>query len=86
MYPSFVHRRFDARCIFTLQHEAMNQFSSLLRRLENVIRPGTVAEFDPATARCRVQTGNLLTTWLPSSPSTPMRIPLGTRSAPTSNA
>lgn len=65
MYPSFVHRRFDARCIFTLQHEAMNQFSSLLRRLENVIRPGTVAEFDPATARCRVQTGNLLTTWLP---------------------
>jgi phage baseplate assembly protein V len=38
---------------------------TLLRRLENLIRPGTVAELDPATARCRVQTGNLLTTWLP---------------------
>jgi phage baseplate assembly protein V len=43
----------------------MSSLTVLLRRLENLIRPGTVAEFDPVTARCRVQTGNLLTTWLP---------------------
>ena len=38
---------------------------SPLTHFENLIRPGTVAEFDPATARCRVHTGNLLTTRLP---------------------
>lgn len=43
----------------------MSSLTVLLRRLENLIRPVTVAEFDPVTARCRVQTGNLLTTWLP---------------------
>jgi phage baseplate assembly protein V len=48
-----------------LHHPPMPTLPTLLRRLENLIRPGTVAEFDPATARCRVQTGNLLTTWLP---------------------
>jgi len=39
--------------------------ADLIRRLENLIRLGTVAEVDPATARCRVQTGGLLTGWLP---------------------
>ncbi|WNC11644.1 phage baseplate assembly protein V [Pseudomonas coleopterorum] len=43
----------------------MNAITSLSRRIENLIRPGTVAELDLATARCRVRTGNLLTTWLP---------------------
>lgn len=43
---------------------AMNT-ADLTRRLENLIRFGTIAEVDPATARCRVQTGGLLTGWLP---------------------
>ncbi|ACO79893.1 Phage P2 baseplate assembly gpV-like protein [Azotobacter vinelandii CA] len=43
---------------------AMNT-ADLTRRLENLIRLGTVAEVDPDVARCRVQTGGLLTGWLP---------------------
>lgn len=39
--------------------------ADLTRRLENLIRLGTIAEVDPAAARCRVQTGGLLTGWLP---------------------
>lgn len=38
----------------------------IVRRLENLVRLGTVAEVRHATpARCRVQTGALLTDWLP---------------------
>lgn len=43
---------------------AMNT-ADLTRRLENLIRLGTVAEVDPATARCRVKTGGIVTAWLP---------------------
>lgn len=37
----------------------------LSRRLENLLRIGTVAEVDHAAALCRVATGDLLTDWLP---------------------
>ncbi|TBU71011.1 phage baseplate assembly protein V [Pseudomonas daroniae] len=39
--------------------------ADLTRRLENLIRLGTIAEVDHAAARCRVKTGGLLTAWLP---------------------
>lgn len=37
----------------------------ILRRLENLLRLGTVAEVDHDAARCRVRTGNLTTNWGP---------------------
>lgn len=37
----------------------------LARRLANIVRLGTVAHIDPAQARIRVQSGALLTDWLP---------------------
>ncbi|MFC0669465.1 phage baseplate assembly protein V [Azotobacter chroococcum] len=43
---------------------AMNT-ADLTRRLENLIRFGTVAEVDPAKPRCRMKTGGLVTAWLP---------------------
>ncbi len=43
----------------------MNDTADILRRLENLIRPGTIAELDPAAARVRVSAGGLLTDWLP---------------------
>lgn len=43
---------------------AMNT-ADLIRRLENLIRFGTVAEVDPETPRCRVKTGGITTAWLP---------------------
>lgn len=39
--------------------------ADIIRRLENLVRPGTVAEVDLAAARCRVKTGGLTTGWLP---------------------
>ena len=39
--------------------------TELLRRLENTVRPGTVAAVDHAAARVRVASGALLTGWLP---------------------
>ncbi|MDO9571176.1 MAG: phage baseplate assembly protein V [Hydrogenophaga sp.] len=39
--------------------------NELLRRLENAIRPGTIAEVDHTAARVRVQSGELLTDWRP---------------------
>lgn len=39
--------------------------ADLARRLDNLIRLGTIAAVDHAQALCRVQTGGLLTTWLP---------------------
>ena len=38
----------------------------IVRRLENVVRLGTVAEVRYETpARCRIKTGDLVTDWLP---------------------
>lgn len=37
----------------------------LLRRLENLLRPGTISAVDHDGARVRVQSGALLTRWLP---------------------
>lgn len=39
--------------------------TDLTRRLENLIRLGTIAAVDHATARCRVTTGGITTGWLP---------------------
>jgi phage baseplate assembly protein V len=39
-------------------------FSELSRRIENIIRFGTIAEVDLAARRVRVQSGELLTDWL----------------------
>lgn len=39
--------------------------TELSRRLENLIRFGTVHSVDHAAKRCRVQTGGLVTQWLP---------------------
>lgn len=39
--------------------------AALNRRLENLIRFGTIAEVDPLAPRCRVKTGGLITGWLP---------------------
>lgn len=49
----------------------MNQIAELFRRLDNMIRHGTIAAVDhgdPAQGkppRCRVQTGKILTGWIP---------------------
>lgn len=43
----------------------MNPIAELRRRLDNLIRPGTIYAVDQAKARCRVKTGELLTDWLP---------------------
>ncbi|WP_275098070.1 phage baseplate assembly protein V [Sedimenticola hydrogenitrophicus] len=37
----------------------------LARRIENLIRPGVVAEADYATARVRIKVGGLKTDWVP---------------------
>ncbi|OLU22477.1 baseplate assembly protein [Pseudomonas sp. PA15(2017)] len=39
--------------------------ADLTRRLENLIRLGTIAQVDHANARCRVKSGGILTGWLP---------------------
>ena len=39
--------------------------NELIRRLENIVRAGTVAAVDHARARCRVTSGNLTTDFLP---------------------
>lgn len=43
----------------------MTTLATLSRLIENLIRLGTVAEVDLTTARVRVQSGRLLTGWLP---------------------
>ncbi|EZQ18955.1 baseplate assembly protein [Halopseudomonas bauzanensis] len=42
----------------------MNPIADLRRRLDNMIRPGTIYAVDHVNARCRVETGGLLTGWL----------------------
>lgn len=42
----------------------MNPIAELRRRLDNMIRPGTIYAVDHATARCRVKSGEILTGWL----------------------
>lgn len=39
--------------------------ADIIRRLDNLLRQGTVYAIDPAKARCRVKSGELLTDWLP---------------------
>lgn len=39
--------------------------SELIRRLENLLRPGTIAQVDVRRARARVQCGGLLSNWRP---------------------
>ena len=41
------------------------QLADLARRVANMIRTGRIAEVDHAAARVRVQSGDLLTEWLP---------------------
>lgn len=43
----------------------MDDFADLNRRLESLIRLGTIAKVDHAKARVRVQSGKLTTEWLP---------------------
>lgn len=43
----------------------MDSVAEIQRQLGNLIRLGTVAELNLAAARCRVQTGDILTDWLP---------------------
>lgn len=46
-------------------HRAMNSIAELSRLLENLVRLGTIAEVQHAPPRVKVQTGGILTTWLP---------------------
>ncbi|GLR13261.1 phage baseplate assembly protein [Chitinimonas prasina] len=43
----------------------MDPTAELARRLESLIRTGTIQAVDHPARRCRVQTGQLLTDWLP---------------------
>ncbi|BBP86004.1 baseplate assembly protein [Pseudomonas sp. Pc102] len=43
----------------------MNEIAQLNRLLENLVRLGTVADVDHQAARVKVQSGRLLTGWLP---------------------
>lgn len=43
----------------------MNDFAALARMIENLIRFGTIAEIQMTPPRVRVETGSLLTGWLP---------------------
>lgn len=43
----------------------MDNFADINRRLESMIRLGTIADVDHAKARVRVKSGGLTTTWLP---------------------
>ena len=44
---------------------AANQSADINRRLESMIRLGTIAAVDHGAARCQVKTGGLVTEWLP---------------------
>lgn len=43
----------------------MNALADLARRLDNLLRLGTVAEVDHGQALCRVKSGGITTSWLP---------------------
>lgn len=43
----------------------MNPVAELNRRLDNLLRLGTIAEVDHPSARVRVKSGDILTGWLP---------------------
>lgn len=43
----------------------MNAIADLRRRIDNMIRLGTIAEVDHAKALCRVKSGAITTGWLP---------------------
>ena len=44
---------------------AMNPIAELNRRLDNLLRLGTIAEVDHPATRVRVKSGDILTDWLP---------------------
>ncbi|ERS88738.1 phage baseplate assembly protein V [Halomonas sp. PBN3] len=48
-----------------MSQRPLHSAAELLRLIHNLIRLGTVAEVDHASARCRVQIGELTTAWLP---------------------
>lgn len=43
----------------------MNPVAELRRRLDNMLRLGTIAEVDHANALCRIKSGSITTGWLP---------------------
>lgn len=43
----------------------MNPIAELRRRLDNMLRLGTIAELDHAKALCRIKSGSITTGWLP---------------------
>ena len=43
---------------------ATDQINDIIRRIENIVRAGTVAEVDLAGKLCRVRSGSLTTNWL----------------------
>jgi phage baseplate assembly protein V len=45
--------------------DTLTDIVELSRRLANLVRIGTVAQFDHTNARIRVHTGSLTTTWIP---------------------
>lgn len=45
--------------------DAPSSLAEVFRRLDNLVRLGTIAQIDHATARCRVHLGQLVTAWLP---------------------
>jgi phage baseplate assembly protein V len=44
---------------------ASDQLNDLLRRIENIVRAGTISAVDLQAVRCRVASGGLTSTWLP---------------------
>lgn len=64
-----------------MDNELILRLTDLERRLANQIRLGTIAEIDPPAARVRVQSGQLLTDWIPWL--TPRAGATATWSAPT---
>lgn len=43
---------------------ATEDLNEIIRRIENIVRAGTVVDVDLANARCRVRSGGITTTWL----------------------
>jgi phage baseplate assembly protein V len=53
------------RARVSLSISGMNQLADILRRLDNLIRSGTIAAVQMNPPRVRVQSGNITTAWLP---------------------
>lgn len=63
--PTALGRSATPHTINRMNAELMQALSDLIRRMENLIRPGTVDAADYAAARVRVRSGDLLTDWIP---------------------